>query len=818
MSFLYWYFADGIRGAVALALRFLHFFWRFLNIGHLARTLFSPWKRDVAVKTWRGFSPSRLFTRFVGNMMSRLIGAIVRAITIILGLVFIALYGLFALVFLFVWVTFPLVFIFIPIASLTSITSLGVALASLLLLFILAGLAFYAYFTDKQPNYERVDLEHLQKFPWFSRIYDRIEIPLQERGTPLFENMENFHKLLAQKKLTPEDFSLILSLEVSRQTQLQKKHFWTKDTLDHIAPIGQFWNFAYTPRLDSYCIDLSASALHETQTLFMGNDAAYHAALIAMMRTSQNNVILVGDAGIGKMSFIYNLTRSIREQAFTQTPLAYKRILIFNPAEAITDAHNRNISIDGFLRRLFFEAAYAGNVLLIIQDLAHYTSIRDGNDTVNITSILSEFLHVPTFQVIATASPNDFHDYISKNQTLMKSFEKIDFQEMQKSDALQLLLKKIDPAETSGVIFSYQALRSIIDLSQQYNSSMPLPERALDLMEKIILARTQSGTVTSADIEAFVSQTTGIPLGNPDDSERERLLAFESIMHQRIIGQKEAVTSIAETVRKIRAGMIESNRPLASFLFLGPTGVGKTETAKAFAESYFGNESKMIRLDMSEFQGENALKRFVGSRSDHIASKIASAVKDAPHSILLLDEIEKAEPKVLDIFLQILDEGMFTDDFGEKIYFRNIMIIATSNAGSNILTKLIENGVDYATMRKNIIDHITQENIFRMEFLNRFNGIILFHPLNAEELQSVTKLMLDTIAKSMHTKKNIRLQFEDGCIATIIANGYEPVFGARSIRRYIETHIENIIATKIIAKETAEGEAILIRPEDMQSK
>ncbi|MDD5084099.1 MAG: AAA family ATPase [Candidatus Moranbacteria bacterium] len=820
MSLLHWYYANGLKGALTLASRFFVFFWRFFNIAHLLRTIISPWKRDVTIKNWRGFSFNRLFTRLVSNILSRFIGAIVRILTIALGLFCIAVYSVFALAVLLLWLIFPFLLVLTPFTILTPLpTAVLVALASIVTIFLI--FVVYAYILSKKPVYSDMDLDHLQHLPWFARIHDRLELSQDQRDTPLFDDMERFQKILAQKKLSADDFSQLLSWEVARQIEIHKKPFWTKDTLNHTAPIGQFWNFAYTPHLDAYCIDISSSHLDASQTIFIGNKDAYHAALVALMRPNQNSILLVGDAGIGKMSFIYNLARNIREQVFLQTPLARKRMLLFNPAEAITYASNHSISVEGFLRTLFLEAAHAGNVILIIQDMAHHTSVRDGGEAVNITSVLSEFLSIPTFQVIATASANDYHDYIARNQILMKSFEKIEFQEMPKTDAVHLLLEKLESIEDRRIIFSFRALQTIVNLSSQYNASMPLPERAMDLIEKILLTRTkaQADTViTAGDIEAFVSKATGIPLGNPDDTEREKLLDFESILHKRIIGQKEAVTSIAETVRKVRAGITESNRPLASFLFLGPTGVGKTETAKAFAESYFGNETKMIRFDMSEFQGETALKRFVGSRSEHIASRIASAVKDTPHSILLLDEIEKAEPKVLDIFLQILDEGFFTDDFGDKINFRNTIIIATSNAGAAILAKMIEDGTDYATMRKKIINHITEENVFRMEFLNRFNGIILFHPLDAEELRSVTTLMLDTIATSVRVKKNIAIRFETGCIQAIIDNGYEPIFGARSIRRYIETHIENIIATKIIAKETAEGETILIRPEDMQAK
>lgn len=818
MGIFNWHYSEGILGVWEMGVRLLHFFWRFFNIFPLFRTLLAPWKRDVAFKYWRGFNLALLLRLISDNVFARMMGAIARFGVIFFGLVFIAAYSALFLIFFLIWITLPIA---LP-ASLIwfvfdqAVISFCVVALSLFVLF----LSFYGHWVASLPDYFSLNLEQLRVYPWFHRVYDRLGVMAKEVDPGMFQNQALLQNFLKTHYVTEDEFSRIVEKEIAEQIHLERAHFfWEQERLDKVTPIGYSWDFAYTAHLDAYCADLSeggGSSLDDKKT--DGHIESYKKMLVALARPSQNSVLLTGNAGVGRMAMVYSFARAVRQQQFSGTVLGRKRVLLFNPSEAIVRAENNGLSVDGFLRSLFSEAAYAGNVILVIQDIAHYVSGRDGSNAVNIASVLSEFLEHPTFQIIGTASSQDFHDHLSRNQLIMKSFDKVDVEEVSKEFSMDILIERYRGVENRRVIFSYQALRSIVDLSEQFNPSIPLPERALDLAEQTMLYWQKGGGVDVMMpnvVEEYITFKTGIPVGAPSDEEREKLLNLETILHSRIVGQEEAVVQVAEAVRKMRSGVHDSKKPIGSFLFLGPTGVGKTETAKALAESYFGNENAMIRLDMSEFQGSGALDRFIGSRELNTRGRIVSAVKDHPYSLLLLDEIEKADPRVLDLFLQILDEGFLTDVFGERVLFRNMVIIATSNAGALTLRALIEQGVAYDVMRRTIIDEVTASGMFRLEFLNRFNGVILFRPLNYGELEQVTRFILERIARSIFSEKNIQIFFEEACVQTVVERGYESIFGARSVRRYVETHIENLIAQKLLSREVVEGGTLTIRAEEL---
>ncbi|KKT93183.1 MAG: ATPase AAA-2 domain protein, partial [Parcubacteria group bacterium GW2011_GWC1_45_14] len=369
------------------------------------------------------------------------------------------------------------------------------------------------------------------------------------------------------------------------------------------------------------------------------------------------------------------------------------------------------------------------------------------------------------------------------------------------------------PHETTGVIFTHEAIKAVIKESNRYNWSSPLPERAIDLAMDVMMLwnkKPDAFLVNEQTVSEFLSLKTGTPHGEIQSGERKKLLNLEKILHQQVIGQEEAIKQVAEALRRARSGISNMEKPVGSFLFLGPTGVGKTETAKALAKTYFGDEGRMIRFDMSEFQTPSSIDRLLGSSQLNQQGRLVTEVKDNPYSLILLDEIEKAYPEILDIFLQILDEGFVTDAFGEKVNFRNTMIIATSNAGAALIKEEVEMGADADKIKQDVIDYAISNNVFRVEFLNRFDGVIFFRPLSGNELTNVVKLMLKKLAKRLHDEKNIDVDFSDDLSAKIIEKGYNPIFGARSLNRYIEDTVEDILAKKIIAGEVRKGEKVRI--------
>ncbi len=465
------------------------------------------------------------------------------------------------------------------------------------------------------------------------------------------------------------------------------------------------------------------------------------------------------------------------------------------------------------IRIIFLEAAFAGNVILVIEHLEHYLKGESNALHFDVSGILADFLSKPSFRLIATGATNEYHQLIEKQEQLVKYLETIEMSEPTESETMEIMLAQLEKYERKSVLVTYGGLREMVTSSSRHNWNVPLPERALDLMMDVWMfwnKKSQADFVTEKTVAEYLSLKTGVAQGEIDTSERKKLLSLESVLHRQVIGQKEAVTQVAEALRRARSGVSDQQKPVGSFLFLGPTGVGKTETAKALAKVYFGDEKHVIRLDMSEFQTPSSIDRLLGSSQLGQEGRLVSQIKDNPYSLLLLDEIEKAYPDILDIFLQILDEGFVTDAFGEKINFRNCLIIATSNAGAALIKKMVENQAPAEEIKKAVVDWAVENNIFKVEFMNRFDGVIFFRPLNQKELLDVVWLKLRNFATRLDKEKNIQIDFEENLAEEIIKRGYDPIFGARSLNRYIEDTVENLVAKKIIAGEAQNGEKITI--------
>jgi ATP-dependent Clp protease ATP-binding subunit ClpC len=492
-------------------------------------------------------------------------------------------------------------------------------------------------------------------------------------------------------------------------------------------------------------------------------------------------------------------------------------VLEINISEVFTGLTDQG-QIEDILRSMFFEAAYAGNIILVIDNLGHYLKSSPKNPGDDISAVLAEFLAAPTFQIMGLANPSEFHENIEKKEGLMKYFDKIQIEEMTGDQTLEVLQNNLKDVENEKVIFTFQALREIIKLSDRYITDYPFPEKALDLMEETSLYWSQAPTekyIGPQTVSEVVSKKVKVPLGEMQEDEKEKLVNLEEVLHKRVVGQEFAIQQIAETMRRARVGMASSTKPIGSFLFLGPTGVGKTESAKALAEAYFGDEHRMIRLDMSEYQRADSTDRLLGSVEINMTGQLTNKVKENPYAILLLDEIEKAHPDILNIFLQILDEGWVTDAFGKKINFRNLIIIATSNAGSDFIKAAIDSGMDPQELQGKLTDHIIKEGIFRPEFLNRFEGVIFFHPLSNIEITKVAELLLAKYAQKLKKEENVNIQFDPGITEYTVQKGYDRKFGARSVDRFIQDSIGDKIVKKLISGEIKKGDDFSLGVEEL---
>jgi ATP-dependent Clp protease ATP-binding subunit ClpC len=819
MSFFVWHYTEGLRSFFEIWKNYLEFFWHYFSINRFFETLFSAWRRDISRVAQRGLHPVLFLQAMLENIITRILGAIVKTGMIFIGLTFEILALFLGAILFFVWVSFPLVFIFSFGELIFSLAggSADLALFWLFIFFVSILLVLISLFSYRggSKDYYVMSLPALAKEKWFGRVFDRIGTSREVMDEATLDDEEKLKEYLRSLDLSPEEFASIIEWERIRQiSNERRKKFWLRENLMSTLPVGRHWTYAYTVHLDKYSKDLSLADYSEYRdAVLIGKESELNELKKLLLRESQNNVILIGEPGVGKETLIHTLAREIRCNQ-SHPYLANKRILELDIKEILAN-YSSSGEEEKILGMLFYEAAYAGNIVLVLKDMHEYVD-ADGRD---ISPTLSEFLSLPTFQIIGTTNPADFHSKIEKKANVMKYCEKMLIEEMNQDNTLKVMHHKLENTERKQVIFTYQALREIVKLSDRYIADAPFPEKALDLMEEVVLHWNNSGTGRLIDVPIVneaVSEKIKVPLGEVGADESQKLLDLEDHLHRRVIGQEYAIRQIAETMRRARIGMADKKKPVGSFLFLGPTGVGKTESSKALAEAYFGDENRMTRLDMSEYQAQESIDRLIGSSRTNKEGYLISKVKENPYSLLLLDEIEKAYPDILNLFLQVLDEGYLTDAFGKKISFRNLIIIATSNAGSEIIKESIQSGLDPKDIQERVIDYAIRENIFRPEFLNRFEGVVFFHPLSPDDIRQVTRLLLERYSLGLKDQKNIQVHFDAEITDKVAEEAYDPVFGARAISRYIEDKIGDVIVKKIIAGEMKSGEDFVFHANEIE--
>jgi len=396
----------------------------------------------------------------------------------------------------------------------------------------------------------------------------------------------------------------------------------------------------------------------------------------------------------------------------------------------------------------------------------------------------------------------------------LNHFVKIEVREPIPEEVQKMLQQEIPELEAKYKVYiSYQALRDLIKLSARFITNVPFPKKAQELLEEIFVktASQRKKWIMPEDVAYLITQKTEIPVGKLEKEEKQTLLNLEELIHKRIINQDEAVNEVASALRRARARITERKKPMGSFLFLGPTGVGKTETAKALAEIYFGSEDRMIRLDMSEFQNVKDIPRLIGGPDSE--GLLTTPVRENPFSLILLDEIEKAHLNILNLFLQVLDEGHITDGLGRKVDFKNTIIIATSNAGYKIILQALKKGNELAKIKTPLLDYLFQEGIFRPELVNRFDAVVLFKPLSRENLLDIAQLMLNKIKKGLE-EKNIEFVITDKLKEKIVELGYNITFGARNMKRVIQDKVEDAIAQALLKDELPPGTKFTVNPEN----
>lgn len=645
------------------------------------------------------------------------------------------------------------------------------------------------------------------------RNHSRIEIG--DILTALAKWEKSFKQILIESGIKSEDIeNLSFWLENLEEKSAKRKRFWEYQNLLRQGSLAREWTAGYTINLNKYSQDITEFFRKKAPEI-VGHEKEITAAERFLAGGKINNVLLVGEPGTGRKSIIYGLARrALYGESLPE--VNYKRVVELNLVSLLTEIENPE-EVEALLSRIFQEALLAGNVILVIDEFHNYVGQASRPGVVDISGVIAPYLRFSQFQVVAVTSYDGLHRYIEKNPSILSLFGKIEVSEISLRETLRLLESLALGLERKYKKFvSYPALREIISLSERYLPSLPFPEKAMDLLEEAVIytARsTREKIVLPKHISKIITQKTDIPVGEMETKEKEILLNLENLIHQRIINQNEAVREVSTALRRARAQVTVRKGPMGGFLFLGPTGVGKTETSKALAEIYFGSEKRMIRLDMSEFQDIKDIPRLIGSPEE--PGLLITPVRENPFSLILLDEIEKANPNVLNLFLQVLDEGHLTDGFGRKIDFRNTIIIATSNAGYEVILQALKEKAEWGGVKQKLLEQLFEQRIFRPEFINRFDAVVVFRALTKENLLDIAGLLFGKLKKNL-AEKGVELIINLPLKEKIVELGYSPVFGAREMRRVIQDKVENVLASALLSGNLKRGDRVEVDSDNFE--
>ena len=641
-----------------------------------------------------------------------------------------------------------------------------------------------------------------------------------------------------------------------------------------------------TPTLDKYSRDFTKMASESKFDPIIGRDKEIERVIQILSRRTKNNPCLVGDPGVGKSAIIEGLAQQIYEGNVPST-LKDKRIVSLDLSSMIAGSKYRG-EFEERIKKVIDEVKAAGNVVLFIDEIHTIIGAGGAEGAIDASNILKPSLARGELQLIGATTIEEYRKYIEKDAALERRFQQVMVNEPNEEEAILMLKGLRDKYEAHhNVKITDEAIEAAVKMSSRYITDRFLPDKAIDLMDEAASkVRLQTYTapsnvkeledkitalekekeeaikteefekaakvkkeqtelkkklddakkewdtentktkqvVTEDEIAAVVSSWTGVPVQSLKQEESERLINLEKILHERVIGQDEAVSAVAKAIRRGRVGLKDPKRPIGSFLFLGPTGVGKTELSKALAEALFGDENAMVRIDMSEYMEKHTVSKMIGSPPGYVGyeegGQLTEKIRRKPYSVVLFDEIEKASPDVFNVMLQILDDGHITDGQGRKVDFKNTVIIMTSNAGAKSIIAPKKLGFvadnsdekSYQAMKDTVMEEI--KHLFKPEFINRIDDIIVFHPLDEENVKKIVALMTKEIVKRVKENMDIHIEFTDEAISLLAKEGFDPAYGARPLRREIQSKIEDEFAEEFLRNEIKAGDSVKVGVKD----
>jgi len=676
--------------------------------------------------------------------------------------------------------------------------------------------------------------------------------------------------------------NLGVSLNKARQQVLQLLGSSETVTASH----GTTANVS-TPTLDSLARDLTAIAREGNLDPVIGRTKEIERVIQVLSRRTKNNPVLIGEPGVGKTAIAEGLAQKIVNNEIPET-LRDKRVMTLDMGSVVAGTKYRG-EFEDRLKKIMDEIRQAGNVILFIDELHTLIGAGGAEGAIDASNILKPALARGELQCIGATTLDEYRKYIEKDAALERRFQPIMVDQPTPEETIQILHGLRDRYEAHHrVKITDEAIEQAVKLSDRYITDRFLPDKAIDLIDEACskvrlrsytvppnlkeleaklenirkekdaavqsqefekaaalrdteqkireeLERTKNEwkeaqgrsdtAVTPEDIAQIVASWTGIPVSQLKEEETERLLKMEDILHKRVIGQEEAVKAVSKAIRRARAGLKDPKRPMGSFIFLGPTGVGKTELARALAEALFGDENAVIRIDMSEYMEKHSTSRLVGAPPGYVGyeegGQLTEKVRRKPYSVVLLDEIEKAHPEVFNILLQVLEDGRLTDSKGRVVDFRNTLIIMTSNIGAEAIKRGSKLGFtaeadatrDYQNMRDKVLEEL--KKAFRPEFLNRIDETIVFHSLDEAHIEQIVTLMSDELRKRLN-EQDIDFSLTENAKKFLAKEGFDPTYGARPLRRAIQKHIEDRLSEELLKGNIAKGDKLVIDEKDGQ--
>ena len=765
------FFLKKIKGFIEVIINILIFLPYFFSVSKLIKTLFHPWKNLVVKKTKPGFDLGEWLNRKTFNFISRGIGFFMR----------------FSLLFFY----FILQIFFI----------------------ILIPFIFIIYLT----------------FLPFLYLKFLFEEPLEQK----IEKIKN--KFMKTHLLKDENREKVIEWFKSYYSRFyQENNWWKIYNLITIPPLARDWAVGYTPSLDNFCDELTSSSYQKKIKNIIDREKEINQIERLLSKAEEANVLIVGEEGIGKHTIVDALSKKIYE-GLTTSLLAYKRILKINMEKVLSEKTDK-IHQEKLLEDLLFEAAQAKNIIVFIDHFEKYYQFF---------SVIEKFAKTPDIQFIGITTPFFYQKIIFPREKIIQFFSKVNVYEVSKEEAVNILLNLAFDFEIRyNLIIPYETIKTIIEKSDYYITYIPFPEKAIQLLDeacvitKEIYAKENQTKknlnkpiVLPETIDKILMEKIHMPI-TFNQQLKEKLLLLEKLLRSNILHQEETIKEIVSTLKISFITIGKRKKPLASFLFLGPTGVGKTETAKTIAEVFFKtstytndtiniqNQSHLntasfnylLRFDMSLYQSKKDIPKLIGSPETGTPGLLTTAIREHPFGVLLLDELEKADRDLINIFLTILDEGYFTDGYGKRVDCKNLIIIATSNAGSSFIYEKLNQKrvINLSNFNQTLVNYLIEKNIFSPEFLNRFDGIIFFKPLTHEAIIDVAKKIIKSISQDIYRLHKIKLIVSEEYLTNLAYKSYHPQFGARDMERLIKKEIEDKIAKMLFENKIKEGEKLTL--------